>query len=284
MNDDTEIFEELLRCRQSGVPAALAIIVERSGSAPQGAGAKMLVKADGTGIGTVGGGQLEAEVIEAALGAIGSGEPRTLSVELTESNGYVCGGSVRVYIEPILTAPQLVVFGAGHVGRALSKAASFGGFGVTVVDDRADFADSAQLPEASRVIINSFTDPFAGIPVDGNTFVVIATRGHAHDLEVLQAALKTQAGYIGLLGSQRKRKAFFETLRKNEFSDNDIARVHTPVGVNIGAVTPNEIAVSITAELIQHRRTHGLPRRGAAPGSGPVKANGPAQTTAACPQ
>lgn len=283
MSDDTEIFEELLRCRQTGVPAALAILVQRSGSAPQEPGAKMLVKADGTGTGTVGGGQLEAEVTRAAMDAMGSGKPRTLSIELTETNGYVCGGNVLVYVEPVLGAPQLVVFGAGHVGRALTRAAGFAGFAVTVVDDRAEFADPGQLPEASRVRINSFADPFAEILVDANTFVVIATRGHAHDLEVLQAALKTEAGYIGLLGSRRKRDAFFKGLRKNGFSDNDIQRVRTPVGVRIGAVTPNEIAVSITAELIQHRRTHGLSRQGAAARSGPINADGPAQATSACP-
>lgn len=151
----------------------------------------------------------------------------------------------------------LILAGAGHVGQAVCCLAAYVGFSVTVVDDRADFASSELLPEADHVIACNFESLFSTVPVDIQTLIVCATRGHTHDYTVVREALKTPARYIGLLGSRRKRNAFFDTLRKDGFDDDALSRIYTPVGLEIGAKTPREIAVSIVSELIQIRRKNG---------------------------
>ncbi|MCX7794537.1 MAG: XdhC/CoxI family protein [Thermodesulfovibrionales bacterium] len=253
-----DIYEEILRLKRDGRPAALATIVESTGSTPQKKGAKILVRDDGSVLGTLGGGCLEAEVIQACLMAIKDSTPRTLPFELTEKHGgLVCGGKVLVYIEPIIPEPSLIILGAGHVGKALSKIAKFSGFSVTVVDDRQEHANRENFPDADRIIINDFETIFKKYPVSKSDFIVIATRGHNHDLEALKSALETEARYIGLLGSRRKKALLFKALADQGFSQEDINRVITPVGLEIGSVTPEEIAISIIAQIIQIRRQDG---------------------------
>lgn len=253
-----DIYEEVLRLKRDGNPAALATIVACNGSAPQKEGAKMLVRDDGSIIGTIGGGCLEAEVIQASLMSIKEGAPRTITIELTERHGgLVCGGKVLVYIEPIIPEPSLIILGAGHVGRALSKLGKFLGFKVIVVDDREEYANKENFPDADEIIINDFESISQKCPVSKNDYIVIATRGHIHDLEALRSALRTDARYIGLVGSRRKRALLFKTLTDDGFSQEDINRVITPVGLPIGSVTPEEIAVSIMAQIIQFRRQDG---------------------------
>lgn len=253
-----EIYEEILRLKIDGRSSALATIVECIGSSPQKQGAKMLVRDDGSILGTMGGGCLEAEVIQASLIAIKDFSPRTIPFELTERHGsLVCGGKVLVYIEPIIPEPSLVILGAGHVGRALSKIAKFSGFRVTVVDDREEYANKENIPDADKIIINDFNSIFKNYFIDTSDYIVIATRGHNHDLEALKSALKADARYIGLLGSRRKKALLFKTLANEGFSQDDINRIITPVGLAIGSVTPEEIAVSIMAQIIQIRRHDG---------------------------
>lgn len=250
-----DIYEELVRLKRDDRSSALAVIVQCSGSSPQKQGAKMLVRDDGSTVGTLGGGCIEAEIIQEALMAIEDGAPRTVPFELTgQSGGLVCGGTLLVYIEPVIPEPHLVILGAGHVGAALSKIARFAGFRTTVVDDREEFAHRERLPEAQRIVVSGFREVFSRVPVDGAAYIVIATRGHLHDLDALAAALGTEARYIGLLGSRRKRALLFKALAGAGFSPDDIARVITPVGLSLGAATPEEIAVSIAAQLIQTRR------------------------------
>jgi len=217
----------------------------------------MLVYPDGSIEGTIGGGHLEAEVIQAARTAIDERCSRTLNIELTESYGHTCGGRAFVYIEPILAEPRLVIFGAGHVGRALSRLGRLAGFRVIIGDDRPEFADREKLPDAGRVVILTWKDALSDIPVDDNTYVVIATRGHAHDFQVAARVLETPARYVGLVGSKKKRTALADFLKKENFSEAQINRIITPVGLSIGSVTPEEIAVSIVAQLIEYRRLHG---------------------------
>jgi xanthine dehydrogenase accessory factor len=249
-----DIYEELVRLRKEGRASALATIIQCLGSSPQKEGAKMLVLEDGSILGTLGGGCLEAEVIQACLTAIKDSSPQMLPFQLTENNGgLVCGGKVLVYIEPIAPETRLVILGAGHIGKALSTAARFSGFRVTVVDDREEFANRNNIPDAHEVIVKDFGDAAAGAYIDKNSYVVIATRGHNHDLEALKSALHTEAKYIGLLGSRRKKALLFSTLKKEGFQERDIGRVITPVGLPIGSVTPGEIAISIMAQIIQHR-------------------------------
>jgi xanthine dehydrogenase accessory factor len=278
------VFEELVRSRAQGKKAALAMIVQCSGSSPQKEGAKMLVRADGTIVGTLGGGCLEEDVRQVCLAAIEEGTPRTISIGLTEhEGGMVCGGRVLVYIEPVLPAPQLVVLGAGHVGRALTQAAARAGFRVTVVDDRAEHAAAERFPDAERILVGDFAAMIEGAGVNDDAFVLVATRGHLHDFEAVAAALRTPARYVGLVGSRRKRKLLFEELERRGFDAAARARVVTPAGLSIGSVTPEEIAVSIVAQMIEVRRVHERTDRGAAPRGGALAADGCREAQAASP-
>ncbi len=249
------IYDALVGCQAEGRPAALAIIVAAWGSTPQKTGAKMLVKADGTTVGTVGGGAVEAEVIRTALEIIKSGKPRLLDLELSEASGYLCGGRLQVYLEPVVSPPPLVIVGAGHVGLALAALAAFVGYRVTLIDDR----EMPLLPgvtQADLKIIDDYARPFEGLDIGNDTSMVIATQGHHHDLEALAAALRTPASYVGLLGSAKKKAAIAKALSDMGFSNDALIRVHTPVGLALGALTPEEIAVSIVAQLITQRRNH----------------------------
>jgi len=269
--------------RQAGRACALVIVISAQGSVPAWPGAKMVVDQDGTTVGTVGGGLLEKQAADAALEVMATGEARTLEVDLTEQAGHVCGGRVGLYVEPVMPRPRLVIVGAGHVGKALCTAASFAGFLVTVADDRPEFADTKFLPEADQVLVHDFETLFSALSCGPESFIVAATRGHAHDYTVIRNALATPARYVGLLGSKRKKAGFFARLQAEGFSRGDLARIRTPVGIGIGAVTPQEIAVSIVAELIQTRRCHGSPGCGHCASGGSLDANGPAKTTAPCP-
>lgn len=255
-----DLYEEVLRLKKEGRSSALATIVQCVGSSPQKEGAKMLVRDDGSIAGSLGGGCLEAEVIQAARMTITDGAPRTIPFHLTEKHGgLVCGGKVLVYIEPVIPEPRLIILGAGHVGKALSTAARFAGFWVAVVDDREEFANRENIPDATEIIVHDFETAFSRVAADKGTYVVIATRGHNHDLDALRAALRTPALYVGLLGSRRKRALLFKTLGDEGFGQEEIDRVIIPVGLSIGSVTPEEIAVSIMAQIIQRRRAHAVP-------------------------
>jgi len=270
-----QIFEEALRLKRLSRSSAIATIVECRGSSPQKQGAKMLVRDDGTLLGTLGGGCLEADVVQAAIMTMKDGHPLTLPFELTErEGGLVCGGSVLVYIEPVLLEPRLIILGAGHVGKTLTRLARFTGFRVTVIDDRKEFANQENLPDATDLMVTDFERAFEGLAVGKDTFIVVATRGHNHDLDAVKAALGTDAGYIGLLGSRRKKGLLFRSLAESGFSQTDIGRVVIPVGIEIGSVTPEEIAVSIMAQIIQRRREHGAARGCPDPCSGIVQQNG----------
>ena len=270
-----QIFEEALRLKRLSRSSAIATIVECRGSSPQKQGAKMLVRDDGSLLGTLGGGCLEADVVQAAIMTMKDGHPLTLPFELTErEGGLVCGGSVLVYIEPILLEPRLIILGAGHVGKTLTRLARFTGFRVTVIDDRKEFANQENLPDATDLMVTDFERAFEGLAVGKDTFIVVATRGHNHDLDAVKAALGTDAGYIGLLGSRRKKGLLFRSLAESGFSQTDIGRVVIPVGIEIGSVTPEEIAVSIMAQIIQRRREHGAARGCPDPCSGIVQQNG----------
>jgi xanthine dehydrogenase accessory factor len=250
-----EIYEELLRLKKEGRSSALATIVQCAGSAPQKTGSKMLIRDDGSIVGTLGGGCLEAEVVQAALMAIRDEQSVTLPFDLTEKQGgLVCGGRVSVFIEPVIPDPTLVILGAGHVGKALTKAARFSGFRVVICDDRPEYANPENLPDAHDIVVHDFPTMFSRMIVPDNCYIVVATRGHNHDLDAIIASLRTAARYIGLLGSKRKKALLFKVLSEAGFSESQISRVHIPIGLPINSVTPEEIAISIMAQIIQKRR------------------------------
>lgn len=253
-----DIYEEIVKLRQEGRRGAVATIVNVRGSIPSFRSAKMLVRDDGSIVGTIGGGCVEAEVWQAAREVMESDKPRTVSFDLNQNPAYdtglVCGGTLEIFIEPVQPPAALYVFGAGHVGMQLARTAALAGFEVTVVDDRAAFATRERFPEARAVMAMDFEQAMAELAPSAAAYIVIVTRGHQDDMRVLRWAVQTPARYVGMIGSRRKTITVFEALQKEGIPAPLFERVHAPVGLDIGAVTPEEIAVAITAELIAERR------------------------------
>ena len=339
------VFKGIAKLLSEGENLVLATIINRSGSAPRSAGSRMAVRSDGSILGTVGGGILEARVQELAAEVFENRRTLvrkfTLTPEDASRMGMICGGQVRVLIhfvdasetfksrfyqdvaatldayrqallvtlipreeeiserpgcgligkdgsikgtldsalvreiaarfggrqpdvvrygeddfliEPLSNEGSVFIFGAGHISRELAPLTKLVGFRTTVLDDRQEFANRARFPSADAVLVpDSFEKALDGLDIDEESCLVIVTRGHAHDKTVLGKALATKAGYIGMIGSRRKRDAVYEALLKEGFTRADVERVHSPIGLDIGAETPEEIAVSIVAELIRAR-------------------------------
>jgi len=252
-----DLFEEIVRLRREGKRAALATIVHTNGSIPSYESSRMLVREDGSIAGTVGGGCVEAEVWAAAKEVIRAEAPRkmvfNLNNEASYDNGLICGGTLEIFVEPILPQPTLYIFGGGHVSMALAQAAHTAGFAIGVIDDRETFANTERFPMA-REIYTSYEDALAKLKPNASSYFVIVTRGHRDDMRVLAWAVGTEARYIGMIGSKRKVLSVYKALEKEGIPAEKFERVHAPVGLEIGALTPEEIAISIAAELIAVRR------------------------------
>lgn len=253
-----EVLQAALRAEEAGEPAALVTVVATEGSTPQKAGARMVVHADGRIVGTIGGGCLEAEMTWRAREAIGSRKPTLVSYDLTPDrageDGLVCGGRMQVFIEPIEGTPVLCLFGAGHVAQPLARMAKACGFRVELADDRVKFANAERFPEADLIVVDEFEAAAGQMTLGPNSYAIVVTRGHKGDAEALSAALGRGLRFIGLLGSRPKVVHIFSALRDRGVSAEELARVHAPLGLAIGAQTPEEIAVSILAEMIAVRR------------------------------
>jgi len=249
-----EVFAAVARALERGEPAALVTIVRAQGSTPQRVGAKMLVFADGRTVGTIGGGCYESDAFWKAREAIGGGRPQMVQYDLTddfaEESGLICGGQMEVYIEPLDPAPRLYIVGAGHVGFHLGRLAREVGFRIHVIDDREKFANRDRFPEADEIVVDSIPDWLGRADLPARAYAVIVTRGHRHDLDALRALAPRELRYIGLIGSRAKIARIYEALLAESFPAEALRRVHAPIGLDIGAVTPQEIAVSIVAELI----------------------------------
>lgn len=253
-----DIFEEIVELRRAGRRGALATIVNARGSIPSFESAKMLVRDDGSIAGTIGGGCVEAEVWQAAREVMEEEKPRILTFNLNHDpkydSGLVCGGTLEIYLEPILPVQTLYLFGAGHVSVNVYRAARLAGFEVVVVDDRESFANRERFPEAKDVYAEDFERTLSQLAPNHSSYLVIVTRGHRDDMRVLRWAVETPAKYIGMIGSQRKIIAIYKQLQQDGISAEKLARVYAPVGLEIGAITPEEIAISIVAEMIAIRR------------------------------
>ena len=252
-----EILDETLQLLESGQDFALVKLTADRGSTPRAAGAEMLVRRDGSIAGTIGGGCVEAEVWAAAKEVMQAEAPRKMTFSLNNEanydNGLICGGTLEIFVEPILPQPILYIFGGGHVSIALANAANTAGFAIGVVDDRESFANRERFPMAQE-IHTSFEEAFEKIKPTAATYMVIVTRGHKDDMHVLRWAVCTLPRYIGMIGSKRKVLSVYRALEKEGIPMEKFASVHAPVGLDIGALTPEEIAISITAELIAIRR------------------------------
>ena len=252
------VIEAAARLLREGRRGAIVTLVETVGSTPRRAGAKMLVADDGAITGTVGGGCVEADLHALAMRAMRTGAVSLHEVDLTaraaDDNDMMCGGRLKALIEPVAGDDRLIVLGAGHISRALAAIAARTGFAVTVTDDRAAFASPDRFPEGTRLLAMPFEEQFAALAVTSGDSLVIATRGHSHDALCVEAALATPARYIGLVGSRTKMAVFRSRLKAAGASDAELDRVECPCGVDIRAETPEEIAVSILARLVQARR------------------------------
>ncbi len=340
-----QFYKEVIRTIE-GDTGAIATIIFQSGSSPRGLGAQMLIRADGSAVGSVGGGRLEAEVMEAAQEVMEKGHPKRLEFHLTgqevADSDMICGGEVEVlleplapqfldlfkdllellerdkrallftqlppapwgkvllpergspvgtlpkerveeiqalmekhpelwqqqrpfsmslrpgvhlFVEPISSEPTLYLFGGGHVAQQIAPLAKMVGFKVVVLDDRPDYANRDRFPVADDIVVEDFARVAERVPVEENSYLVIVTRGHMHDYTVLKQFLRSPARYIGMIGSRRKRDALYRRLLEEGFSEEELARVHAPIGLDIGAETPEEIAVSVVAEMIKVRRS-----------------------------
>lgn len=244
--------------RRLGQKCALATIVEGRGSIPSYASAKLLVREDGSMLGTVGGGCIEAEVWNAAREVIQSERPRRLSFNLGQDaayeNGLICGGQMEVFVEPVAPQPRAHIFGAGHISKSLSKIASLAGFATVIVDDRESFANRERFPEADEIFAGEYEAVFEKLAINDSSYLIIVTRGHRDDLRVLRWAITTPAGYVAMIGSKHKVLSLIQELEKEGVPQGAFERLHSPMGLDIGAVTPEEIAVSVVAEMIAVRR------------------------------
>jgi xanthine dehydrogenase accessory factor len=238
----------------SGESAAMLTIVRTEGSTPQRVGAKMLVFADGRTVGTIGGGCYENDACLRARQILEHGKPALLhyqlSDDLAEETGLICGGQMDVFIERLEGAPRLYIVGAGHVGYYLARVANEVGFQVHVVDDRVKFANRERFPSAASVTVDDLPSWLHSQPIPSSAYVVIVTRGHRHDLEALRALAARDLRYLGLIGSRAKVARLYQALVAESLPPECLRRVHAPVGLDIGAITPQEIAVAIVAELI----------------------------------
>jgi xanthine dehydrogenase accessory factor len=263
----TDLFAEIVRLRAHGTPCVLATVVRTAGSTPRKAAARMLVLADGTLVGTIGGGRVEKEVTDAALALLGQGaaaRPRLLRYHLTRELAMCCGGEMEVFVEPLIPEPALVVCGGGHVAQALVPLARRCGFAPIVIEESEEMATPARFPDAVRIVDSFDVRDWTGVPLDGDSYVVVVTRDHAQDQALIEALLtrtaESELAYLGLIGSRRKVELFKQRLDARGVERGRWERVHAPIGLDIGADTPEEIAVAIVAELIKTRAAR-RPRR-----------------------
>ncbi len=242
---------------ERGEPAALVTIVRSTGSTPQRTGAKMLVYADGRTVGTIGGGCYENDALGKAREAIATGMPALIKYDLNDDfvqeSGLICGGQMEVYIDPIAPVPPLYIIGAGHVGWHLARVAADAGFKIHVIDDREKFANAERFPSAEAIEVDDIGGWLHRANLPAAAYVVVVTRGHTHDFEAVRALAARDLRYLGLIGSRAKVARIFDALEAEGMPTECLDRVHAPIGLDLGAITPAEIAVSILSELIAIR-------------------------------
>jgi xanthine dehydrogenase accessory factor len=262
-----DVLEAALRAEETGAPAALVTVIATEGSTPQKAGAKMLVYPDGRIVGTIGGGCVEAEMTWRARQSIEARKPQVASYDLTPDqageDGLVCGGRMQVFIEPIEGTPTLCLFGAGHVAQPLARMAKAAGFRVQVADDRIKFANRERFPDVDLLVVEEFATAAGKMTLGPNTYAVVVTRGHKGDAEALRTVVGKGLRFVGLLGSRPKLVHLVSALEESGAPPEDMAEIHCPLGIEIGAVSPEEIAVSVLAQMIAVR--HAVPPSAIAP-------------------
>ncbi|MBU0517905.1 XdhC family protein [bacterium] len=254
--DQTQnIWKAAAEIGSRGMAAALVTVIGTKGSTPREVGAKMIVKQDGSIVGTVGGSIVEAMAIKEALQVISTGKPRRVVYDLNEtgkqSTGMLCGGQMEFFIESISAGPHLIIFGGGHVGLEVARLAAQLGYRHTVCEEREEYGMPARFPHAANVLHGGYTALTRDLEVTTSDYIIIVTHSHDCDTEVLRGVLGKSYGYLGMICSKRKRKEVFQLLTSEGFDSDELERVHAPIGLEIGAKTPAEIAVSILAEVVR---------------------------------
>ena len=250
-------FENIAELIKSGEPAAFAVVIKTEGSTPRRVGAKMIILKDGKTVDTLGGGDLEKKVIEEAINAIKQRQPKIASFTLDIEKGkldMMCGGKLDVYIEPILPDPKLIIFGAGHITRSLAPLMKSAGFQVSLVEDSPDLLQKDKFPETEDLVLTDMEQFAKDLPSDPRTYVVLLSRGFSRDKAILNQLIQKDFKYIGMIGSQRKIRTMEEELQKEGVPREAFSKLRAPVGLDIGAETPEEIAISIAAEIIAAKK------------------------------
>lgn len=253
-----EIYQELVSMTSKGEQAVLATVIFSYVSAPRKAGAKMLIKNDGVFIGTVGGGGVEQQVREKAIDVMNSGEPQLVHFDLSgtgEQGEMICGGKMDIFLDPILSSETLYLFGAGHISQSTAAMGKMLGFRAVVIDPRPEYNNAERFPDAESLMVEEYDKAFSKLSVDKNSYIIIYTPGHALDEQCLQFALGTKAEYIGMIGSKKKVREIKERLSQKGVSRQKLDKVYAPIGLDIGAETPQEIALSILAEIIKVKKS-----------------------------
>ena len=251
-----DIYQELRNALIRGERAVLATIISVKGSSPRKTGAKMLVKQDGTFVSTIGGGGIELQVQKKAMEIMKTGQAQIMNFDMTGTGRdalSICGGQMDIFLEPVLPLDTVFLLGAGHVAQSTASIAKMLGFRVVVIDPRSEFNNDERFPDA-ELIIENYNNAFSKINVDEYGYIIIMTPQHVLDEECLELAIGTSAKYVGMIGSKKKVKEIKERLKQKGISEQQLDSVHAPVGLAIGAESPEEIAVSIMAEVVKIRR------------------------------
>ena len=258
MSEDRAVYEALLEAKKQGEQVALATVVSVQGSVPRHAGSKMLVRVNGSTVGTVGGGAMESLVVKEAIAAINDGQTRMPSYRLNDlANGDpgICGGTVQVFIEPVGAAPTLLVIGGGHVGKALAELGLWAGWRVVLSDDREAYCNPEYVAGLAGYVVCKPGEIGQHVTINGQTYIAAVTRGLPVDIDLIPSLLKTEAAYMGLIGSRRRWALTMKALREeHRLSDADFKRIYAPIGLELNAETPQEIALSILAQITMLRR------------------------------
>jgi xanthine dehydrogenase accessory factor len=251
------MYGEIAAALARGEAGALLTVVKIYGAAPCAPGTKMFVRDDGSVLGTFGGRQTDARARADGLQALASGQTGLLTYHLDPEGGESvgsCGATLEIFVEPVRPEPRLILAGSGYVAQALTRLATTIGWRVSLLDDRSEFVQSAALPDNVTLTVGDIPELLPTLAPDAMTALVIVTRGHKVDQEALETALTTAAGYVGMIGSPSKVRTIFRKLLRKGVTPEALERVHAPVGLDLGAKTPDEIALSIAAELLMWRR------------------------------
>lgn len=257
MSEDRAVFEAVLTAKERGELVALATVVHVTGSVPRHAGSKMLVRQDGSIVGTVGGGAMEAQVVKEALAAIRDGQTRMPSYtlnDLSKGDPGICGGTLQVFIEPVGSAPTLLVIGGGHVGKALAELGLWSGWRVILSDDRPEYCNPEYVESLAGYVVCKPRQISEQVTINSQTYIAAVTRGMPVDIDLIPTLLATDAAYIGLIGSRRRWALTMKALREERgLHDEDFKRIYAPIGLELNAETPQEIAISIMAQITMLR-------------------------------